>query len=64
VIQVDYADSMVPEVTLTTAYDFAGNRVWLSDSKGARVEYAWLNQRLQSMPMTSADFKSTRMNFA
>ena|GEM_PF-5344018 len=45
------------------AYDFEGNRVWLSDSQGGSVAYGWYNQRLQSMAMTTADFKSARVNF-
>ena len=61
--RVDNAGSVVPEVTLTMDYDFEGNRVVLGDSQGGRVEYAWFDQRLQSMVMTTADFKSARVNF-
>ena len=53
-IQVDNAGSVLPQVTLTMAYDFEGNRVWLSDSQGGSVAYGWYNQRLQSM--ATADF--------
>ena len=61
--QVDNAGSVLPQVTLNNYYDFEGNRVGLSDSQGGRVEYAWFDQRLQSMVMTTADFKSARVNF-
>jgi len=54
VTRVDNAGSVLPEVTLTMAYDFEGNRVWLRDSQGGRVAYGWYNQRLQSM--ATADF--------
>ena len=57
--QVDNAGGVVPEVTLTMAYDFEGNRVWLSDSQGGSVAYGWYNQRLQSMAMTTSRLSST-----
>ena len=63
VTQVDNAGSVVPEVTLTMAYDFEGNRVWLSDSQGGRVEYAWFEQRLQSMAMTTEAGKYAGVGF-
>ena len=55
--QVDNAGSVVPEVTLSMAYAFEGNRTWLQDSLGGGTSYAWNNQRLQSMAMSTADGK-------
>ena len=40
------------QVYFNSHYDFEGNRVWLSDSQGGQVWYAWNNQRLQSMAMS------------
>ena len=62
-IQVDNAGSVLPQVTLTMAYDFEGNRVWLSDSQGGSVAYGWYNQRLQSMAMTTAESKTAQVGF-
>ena len=64
VIQIDNAGGVVPEITLAMAYNFEGNRLWLSYSRGGRVKYAWLNQRLLAMTMTTADLKSARVYFA
>jgi RHS repeat-associated protein len=61
--QVDNAGSVVPEVTLSMAYDYEGNRTWLSDSQGGSVWYAWNNQRLQSMALYTADYKSAQVGF-
>ena len=45
------------------AYDFEGNRIGLQDSLGGRVEYAWFDQRLQSMVMTTAESKTAQVGF-
>ncbi|RLS87789.1 MAG: hypothetical protein DWI08_04820 [Planctomycetota bacterium] len=45
----------MPQVQLRSYYDFEGNRVWLSDSQGGQVWYAWNNQRLQSMALFTGD---------
>lgn len=63
VTQVDNAGSVVPEVTLTMAYDFEGNRTWLGDNLGGGISYAWNNQRLQSMAMTTAESKTAQVGF-
>ena len=62
--QVDNEGSVVPEVTLSMAYDFEGNRVWLSDSMGGNVWYAWNNQRLQSMALFTENYKSAQVGFS
>jgi RHS repeat-associated protein len=62
--QVDNEGSVVPEVTLSMAYDFEGNRVWLSDSMGGNVWYAWNNQRLQSMALYTENYKSAQVGFS
>jgi hypothetical protein len=51
--QVDNADSVIPRVTLDSVYDFEENRTWLGDNLGGGISYAWNNQRLQSMAMTT-----------
>ena len=61
--QVDNAGGVVPEVTLTMAYDFEGNRTWLGDSQGGSVAYGWYNQRLQSMAMTTEAGKYAGVGF-
>ena len=61
--QVDNAGSVVPEVTLSMAYDYEGNRVMLVDSQGGSVWYAWNNQRLQSMVMYTENNKSAQVGF-
>ena len=60
---VDNAGSVVPEVTLSMAYDYEGNRTWLGDSQGGQVWYAWNNQRLQSMAMFTENYKSAQVGF-
>ena len=60
---MDNAGSVLPQVTLTMAYDFEGNRVWLSDSQGGSVAYGWYNQRLQSMAMTTEAGKYAGVGF-
>ena len=45
------------------AYDFEGNRVWLGDNLGGGISYAWNNQRLQSMVMTTAESKTAQVGF-
>ena len=60
---MDNAGSVVPEVTLSMAYDYEGNRVMLVDSQGGQVWYAWNNQRLQSMALYTADYKSAQVGF-
>ena len=62
--QVDNAGSVVPEVTLSMAYDYEGNRTWLGDNLGGGISYAWNNQRLQSMVMyTENYYKSAQVGF-
>ena len=60
---MDNAGSVVPEVTLSMAYDYEGNRVMLVDSQGGSVWYAWNNQRLQSMVMYTENNKSAQVGF-
>ncbi len=60
---MDNAGSVVPEVTLSMAYDYEGNRVMLGDSQGGQVWYAWNNQRLQSMVMYTGNYKSAQVGF-
>jgi RHS repeat-associated protein len=54
----------MPQVQLRSYYDYEGNRVWLSDSQGGSVWYAWNNQRLQSMAMTTEAGKYAGVNFS
>ena len=61
--QVDNAGSVVPEVTLSMAYDYEGNRTWLGDNLGGGISYAWNNQRLQSMVMYTENYKSAQVGF-
>ena len=66
--RVTYTDNAgsvdMPQVQLRSYYDYEGNRVWLSDSQGGSVWYAWNNQRLQSMVMyTENYYKSAQVGF-
>ena len=65
--RVTYTDNAgsvdMPQVQLRSYYDYEGNRVWLSDSQGGSVWYAWNNQRLQSMALYTADYKSAQVGF-
>ena len=61
--QVDNAESVLPQVTLNSYYDFEGNRTWLGDNLGGGISYAWNNQRLQSMAITTGDYKSAQVGF-
>ena len=64
VTYTDDADSVdMPQVQLRSHYDYEGNRVWLSDSQGGQVWYAWNNQRLQSMAMYTENNKSAQVGF-
>ena len=62
--QVDNAGSVVPEVTLSMAYDYEGNRTWLGDNLGGGISYAWNNQRLQSMALYTENYKSAQVGFS
>ena len=53
----------MPQVQLRSHYDYEGNRVWLGDSQGGQVWYAWNNQRLQSMTLYTGDYKSAQVGF-
>ena len=64
VTQIDNAGGLVPEVTLGMDYDFEGNRTWMSDSLGGSVSYAWQNQRLQSIAMTTADSRLAQVDLS
>jgi RHS repeat-associated protein len=61
--RVDNAGSVVPEVTLSMAYDFDGNRTGLQDNLGGGISYAWNNQRLQSMALYTENYKSAQVGF-
>ena len=65
--RVTYTDNSgsvdMPQVQLRSYYDFEGNRVWLSDSQDGRVSYAWNNQRLQSMAMSTEAGKYAGVGF-
>jgi len=41
VTYTDNAGSVVPEVTLSMAYDYEGNRTWLSDNLGGNSICSW-----------------------
>jgi RHS repeat-associated protein len=66
--RVTYTDNAgsvdMPQVQLRSHYDYEGNRVWLGDSQGGSVWYAWNNQRLQSMAMYTGDYKSAQVGFS
>ena len=64
VIYTDNAGSVdMPQVQLRSYYDFEGNRTWLGDNLGGGISYAWNNQRLQSMALYTADYKSAQVGF-
>jgi len=66
-VRVTYTDNIdsvdMPQVQLRSYYDYEGNRVWLSDSQGGSVWYAWNNQRLQSMALFTENYKSAQVGF-
>ena len=66
--RVTYTDNAgsvdMPQVQFYSYYDYEGNRVWLGDSQGGSVWYAWNNQRLQSMAMTTEAGKYAGVNFS
>ena len=65
--RVTYTDNAgsvdMPQVQLRSHYDYEGNRVMLVDSQGGSVWYAWNNQRLQSMAMSTEAGKYAGVGF-